>query len=206
MRILNLAPLILAAALVAPSVQALPLLGNLANGADGGFGGDPDSGDEFTTGNAMLSITSIDVLWDFGNGGTGNRVGIYTDAGGLPSGTQVGTWFTSGLTTTSNTVLNYSGSALLSANTTYHLVIDILDSSNAAYTFDSAFLADASTLGASNALGSSYGDIQAVTWTEDAANLVWQLNGATGTVPEPATFSLIGLGILGLARMRRKPA
>jgi len=206
MRISNLVALILAVALVTPSAQAGLLLGNLANGADGTFTGTPDSGDEFATGNATLSITSIDVLWGFGNGGTSNRVGIYTDVGGLPSGTQVGTWFTSGLATTSNTILNYAGSAFLSANTTYHLVIDILDSSEAAYTFNPAIFADTSTLGASNALGSSYGDIQAATWNEDPANLVWQLNGTAGVVPEPATLSLIGLGILNLVSMRRKPA
>lgn len=200
------ASLVLASILVVPSVQAIPLLGNLANGIGGGYGGTPDSGDTFATGNAALNISDIDVLWTIGNHGTNNRVGIFTDAGGLPSGNQVGTWFTSGLATTSSTTIDYIGNATLAANTNYHLVIDILDASRAAYTFNTAFFADLSTLGASNAIGSEYGNIQAVTWHHDPANLVWQLNGATNAVPEPASLFLLGLGLAALGFSRRHQA
>jgi hypothetical protein len=201
--------LALASVLVIPSAQAIPLLGNLANAdSSNDYGGTPDSADQFMTGNAALSISDIDVYWADGNGGTANRVGIFTDAGGLPSGTQIGTWFTSALATTSDTVINYAGGvAMLLANTTYHLVIDILDGSEAGFTFNPAEVSDPSTQGATNLpLNSSFGDIQTVSWSEDPANLVWQINGATAVtaVPAPATLGLLGLGLVGIGFGRRR--
>ena len=190
---------------LATPAQATPLLGNLANPVGGGFGGAPDSGDEFLTGGAALTITDIDVLWETGFGGTANRVGLFTDAAGLPSGTQVGTWFTSGLATTSGALINYVGSANLAANTTYHVVLDILDRSRAAFTFSTAFnLSDPATLGAANPLGSSFGDIQAVSWSEDPANLMWQLNGTAVAAPEPASMVLLTTGLVGFVLSRRR--
>lgn len=166
--------LLLAAVVVVPSAHAIPLLGNLGNTVNGGFGGNPDSGDEFVTGNVGLNISDIDLRWSVGNGATGNRLGIFTDLAGLPSLTQVGTWFISGLATTSGTTINYLGTATLGANTTYHLVVDILDASRASFTFNGASTADPSTLGASNTIGSSFGNIQTGSWTNDPANLMWR--------------------------------
>jgi hypothetical protein len=187
---------------MASNTMAAVLLSTLGT-VDGGYGGSPDAADEFVTGNVDLSVSSIDLSWVFGLGSTTNRIGIFTDAAGLPSGTQVGTWFTSGVATMDNSLINYVGSATLSANTTYHLVVDIDDFSNPAYN-SGGFFADPSTLGASNGPGSSYGEIGGA-WDEDPANLVWALNGTVAVVPEPTSMAIFGLGAVGLAyRARRK--
>ncbi len=187
---------------MASNTMAAVLLSTLGT-VDSDFGGSPDAADEFATGNINLSVNSIDLSWRFGLGSTTNRIGIFTDAAGLPSSTQVGTWFTSGVATTDDSLINYVGSATLSANTTYHLVVDIDDSSRPAYNF-AGFFADPSTLGASNGLGSSYGELGGA-WFEDGANLVWALNGTVAAVPEPTSMAIFGLGAVGLAyRARRK--
>jgi hypothetical protein len=45
-----------------------------------------------------------------------------------------------------------------------------------------------------------------VSWSEDPANLVWQINGATAVtaVPAPATLGLLGLGLVGIGFGRRR--
>jgi hypothetical protein len=189
----------------APVARAGVLLSTLSDGTPETYTGDPDLADTFTTGAAALSITGIDVRWAVGYGGTSNRVGIFTDASGSPSSTQVGTWFTSGTPTTA-TIISYTGSALLSANTNYHLVIDIVDNSDPYNRADSGFFADPSTLGASNPFGAAYGDIQSGWYAPDPFNLSWQLNGSalSSAVPEPTTNVIVGLGALVTAVWKRR--
>ena len=60
-------------------------------------------------------------------------------------------------------------------------------------------------MGATNLpLNSSFGDIQAVGWNEDPANLVWQLNGVVknAEVPVPATLASARAGA---RRIRQEP-
>ena len=204
-KLLAAAVLVIASVGLAVPAQAIPLLGNLGSTVNGGFVGTPDSADDFATGNVGLNIGSIDLRWNTGNGAIGNRVGIFTAAGGLPSGIQVGTWFTSGLATASNTVINYVGAAALAANTTYWMVVDIIDQSLASYTFNQVVFSDPSTQGATIIgpnPGSAFGNIQAVTWSNDPANLMYQLNSAA--VPEPGIVLMFGTGLLAMGFARRK--
>jgi hypothetical protein len=191
---------------MASNTMAAVLLSTLGQTIDGGVGGNPDAADQFATGNVGLTVTSFDLRWFSGYGSTTNRIGIFTDAAGLPSGTQVGTWFTSAGGTSDDSLINYVGSAMLSANTTYHLVVDIDDNSEPAFTGTAGFFADPSTLGAANPLGSSVGDIESESWSEeDGRNLLWALNGTVDVVPEPTSMAIFGLCAVGLAyRARRK--
>lgn len=187
--------------------QAIPLLSNLGSSVNGTYGGFPDAADDFMTGNVGLNINSIDLRWGNGNGGINNRVGIFTEAGGLPSGTQVGSWFTNGVATANNTVINYSGAASLLANTAYWMVVDTFDGSRASYTFNQVVFSDPATQGATingPRPGSAYGDIQAVSWTSDPANLMYALNGTPATVAEPGMVVLLGMGLLAMGFSRRK--
>jgi len=189
---------------MASNTMAAVLLSTLGQTIDGGVGGNPDAADQFATGNVGLTVTSFDLRWFSGYGSTTNRIGIFTDAAGLPSGTQVGTWFTSAGGTSDDSVINYVGNAMLSANTTYHLVIDIDDNSEPAFTATAGLPADPST-GASNSKSSSYGNVETVSWEEDPANLIWAMNGTVDVVPEPTSMAIFGLCAVGLAyRARRK--
>lgn len=186
--------------------QAGVLLSTMHGGTASNYTGDPDLSDSFNTGAAALSVTRIDVQWAMGVGGTGNRVGIFLDASGSPSSTQIGTWFTSGTAITTPSAASYTGTAELSASTNYHLVIELVDNSRPSNRSDSDFYADPSTLGASNPLGGAYGDLQSGWYPTDPFNLVWQLHGTalSSPVPEPTTNVIVGLGALGMAIWKRR--
>lgn len=167
--------------LLATSAEA-QLLSNLGSPTNGGFGGSPDSADDFVTGTVPLTINRIDVEWAGANGGV-NQVGIYTDNGGVPSTTQVGTFFTNANPTVVGTMA-YVGSAVLAANTTYWMVVDIVDSSEVAYTFTNTVASDPATGGATIPNGASaYGDNITGAWTNDPANLKFALFGLGGAAP-----------------------
>ncbi len=176
----------------APAHAAEPLLGNLGSTVDGDFGGAPDAADDFVTGNVGLNISSIDVLWQLGNGGL-NRVGIFADLAGVPDTTQIGTWFTSATATTPTTLINYFGSASLAANTVYWLAVDIADDSQPSFTLNQVVFSAPSTFGATIP-GSSgaFGSIQTGSWTNDSSNsnIMYQLNTGTA-LPEPRTLRVI---------------
>ena len=198
--------------LFAASAQATLLLSSLGSPYDGNFGGNPDSADNFVTGNVGLNISSIDIFWGLGNGGTTNRVGIFTDIGGLvPSTTQVGNWFTNATTITDNTTISYSGNAMLMASTEYWMVVDILDASKVGFTQGNNLVvfSDVTTQGATiigpGRDGSAFGNIQTGSWDSDPGNLLYALNGGAA-VPSPATLALFAIGIAGLGWSRRKKA
>lgn len=205
----TLATLLLAAcALIALPAHATLLLSNLSSVHDGDFGGSPDSADNFSTGSVGLTITSVDIFWDLGNGGTSNRVGIFADNAGLPGLTQVGSWFTNATAITDNTLINYTGVATLEANTNYWMVVDILDSSQVGFTFNQLVFSDPTTGGASiigPRPGSAYGNIQTGAWVDDPANLLYALQGdVTGVVAAPGALMLLGLGLPLLGMKRRR--
>lgn len=185
--------MLLAGLFLASFVQAAPLLSNLTNPTDGGYGGTPDSAQPFTTGTAALTVTSIDVAWDLGAGGV-NQVGIYTDNAGIPSTTQVGGFFTNPNPTAAG-IMNYAGNVTLAANTTYWIVVDITDGSDVAYTFTTTYVAAPATGGAAYPVGSAFGDNVAGTWTADPANLKLALNGPL-SIPTLNEWGLIILSLL----------
>ena len=200
---------LLVAGLLLPGLaQALPLLSNLGSPVNGTYGGNPDSGNGFTTGTQPMTVQSVTVLWGTGNGGV-NRVGIYADNAGFPSTTQVGGFFTNPAPTASAASIVYSGSAVtLAANTKYWMVVDIGDVSRVAYTFTNTVVADPSTGGASMPAGSAFGDNVAGTWTADPASLMYALNGAPPQIPTLnewgmiALFLMLALGAWGAMRRR----
>ena len=187
--------LLLAGLFLAASVHAAPLLTNLANPTDGGYGGGPDSAQSFTTGTQPMVVTSINVAWESVGGGV-NRVGFYTDNAGFPSTTQVGAFFTNPNPTVVGT-MNYVGDVTLAAGTTYWIVVDITDGSQVAYTFTTTFSADPSTGGASYpAGGSAWGDNITGVWNADPANLKLALIGAAAPIPTLDQWGMIVLSLL----------
>ena len=192
------------------------LITNLANPTNGGYGGGPDSSDNFTTGTTGLTITSVSVAWETGNGGV-NRVGIYTDNAGQPSTTLVGGFFTNPNPTTSGVTMVYNGSATLAANTTYWMVVDIGDVSDVAYTLTNTFTASPVTAGATMPPGSAWGDNTVLgSWNADPAQLKFALSGVAGApagaaLPAPTLqeWALIVLALLmaviAAQRLRRLP-
>lgn len=159
------------------SAQSATLLSNLANPTDGDYGGSPDSADHFQTGSEALAVTAINVLWELPSGIPGvSRVLIYTDDGGFPSATTVGTPFTNPDVTTAG-VMQYTGTAQLAPGTVYWMVVDISDSSAVAYTGDDSFVANPSTGGAQMLPRSANGDRELVTWDDDQVNLQYEIVG-----------------------------
>jgi hypothetical protein len=196
--VLRFAPLALALLMSSPAM-ASTLLSTLYEAAYPGigFGGNPDSADQFTTGDTPLTVQSIDFSWWAGNSGTSDRLGIFADDSGFPGAVQVGTWFTSSAPTADHSTITYSGSASLLANTTYFLVVDTDDSSRPSFTRSSSVFSDPSTLGATNPVGAYFGNTIFNTWTMNSVNLLWQLNGLAA-VPEPATVALTLSGLAAL--------
>lgn len=177
------------------------LVSNLGSPTDGAYGGGPDSADDVLTGTAGLTVTRIDIEWEIGNGGV-NQVGIYTDNAGLPSTTQVGTFFVNPNPTVAG-VMSYTGTANLAPNTTYWIVADITDGSSVAYTFTNTVTSSPATGGATIPDGNSaFGDNLTGAWTSDPANLKFALFGpvpAPGvavTVPTLSEWSLVLLALL----------
>jgi hypothetical protein len=188
---------------IATAAHGQVLITNLANPTNGGYGGGPDSSDNFTTGAVGLTITSVNVEWSTGFGGV-NRVGIYTDNAGQPSTTQVGGFFTNPNPTTAGTTMTYNGSATLAANTTYWMVVDIGDASDVSYTLTNTFTANAITAGATMPAGSAWGDNTVLgSWNADPAQLKFALVGVLGApagaaLPAPTLqeWALIVLALL----------
>jgi len=214
-RLRNLCVLLVvgAFAMSAVSAQAQVLLSNTSNTTGGDYGGTPDSSDHFTTGNAGMSVGEIIILWESLDSNPGpNRVGIFTEDGGFASTTQIGSWFTNPDNTTVG-LMAYSGNAQLSPNTTYWVVIDIDDDSEVAYTFDDSFYSNPSTQGAVIEDNSAYGDWETASWSNDSANLQFEIHGDVPTVSIPIpTLGLTGMLLMiavllllgaGVLRVRR---
>lgn len=171
--------------------QSVTLLSSTANTTDGPFGGTPDSADHFTTGSVGLTLTSIGVLWvDAGSAGV-NQVGIYTESGGFPSETLVGSFFTN-TNPTATGLMTYTGSATLQANTTYWVVLDITDNADVAFTNDSGFFADPVTQGASILDNSAFGDNMGmpIFWISEPQTLQFELTGTADAVASGAGSSV----------------
>ena len=75
------------------------------------------------------------------------HLAIYEDESGIPSTTQVGTFFTN-TNITALGEMTYQGLALLDENSVYWVVIDINDGAEASYTFNNIVYSDPSTGGA----------------------------------------------------------
>ena len=202
--------LALAAGAVGPA-HAIVLLSNIGSSVDGNFSAVTDAADNFSTGNVDLTLDSVDIFWAVGAGGTANRVGIFADNAGLPGGTQIGGWFTNGTAITDNTTITYSGSSIaLDANTTYWMVVDVLDSSGVGFSFGQTVVSDPSTQGATIIgpnPGAAFGNIDTGLWFADPANLIYALNGeAVTSIPEAGAPAALLLGLAGLWSVRRRRA
>ena len=188
--------LLLAALLFfATAAAQAQLVSNLHSPSDGGYGGGPDSADDFTTGTEPLLVGRIQIQWDSGNGGI-NRIGIYTDNAGVPSTTQVGTFFTNGNPTVAG-MMTYTGSASLAANTTYWMVVDIVDGSEVEFTFTNTVTTNPTTGGLTIPNGNSaFGDNVTGAWTNDPANLKFALLAPASHVPTMSEWALMVLALL----------
>lgn len=195
------------------SAQSATLLSNMANATGGDYGGTPDSADHFQTGTEPLTVTSVNVLWESVDAVPAvNRVLIYTDAGGFPSSTTVGTPFTNAAPTTTG-VIQYAGTAELAAGTVYWMVVDQNDQSEVAYTNDHSFVSDPVTGGAQMLDRSAYGDNETVTWNDDPADLKYEIIGDAGVgmnggestpVPSLTTWGVVILLLLIMAVVYRR--
>lgn len=177
------------------SAQCATLLSNMSNATDGDYGGGPDAADHFQTGTQALSVTSVNVLWQTVDAEPAvNRVLIYTDAGGFPSSTIVGT-FTNAAPTTAG-VMQYHGSAQLAPNTIYWMVVDTYDNSEVAFTRDHSFFSNPATGGAQMLERSAWGNDETVTWNDDSADLKYEIVApAAQTSPIPS-MTAWGTGVL----------
>jgi hypothetical protein len=199
MRVGRFAVALIALAMTFPAF-AVTLLSNLANPANGGYGGSPDAAQQIVTGSQPLVVSSIVVDWAAGNGGV-NSVAIYADNAGLPSTTQVGSTFANAGATASGQ-MTYTGSANLAANTPYWVVVITGDNSNVLFTRTSTYVSDPSTGGAVISVGSAYGDHATGTWAADAADLMIAVAGTGGSataVPTMSQWVLIALSMLTVA-------
>ena len=177
------------------SAQSATLLSNLANTTGGDYGGTPDSADHFQTGTEALAVTSINVLWESADAEPAvNRVLIYTDVGGFPSSTTVGTPFTNPAVTATG-VMQYNGTAELAPDTVYWMVVDQNDDSEVAFTFDHSFFSDPITGGAEMLERSAYGDNELVDWNDDPADLQYEVVGEAGFLEITPVPSLTGWGL-----------
>ena len=142
-------------------------------------------------------------------------MGIYTESGGFPSGTLVGSFFTNPNPTATGRV-TYTGSATLQANTTYWVVLDITDLANVASTNDSGFFADPVTQGASILDNSAFGNNMTMFWVSRPQTLQFELtgtadagaSGAGSSVPVPTLpfygLVLTALGMLLIVNRRQR--
>lgn len=178
------------------SAQAATLLSDIADPSDGRYAGTPDAADHFTTGTEPLTVTSIRILWySLGTAPGVDQIGIYADAGGFPSDTLVGSFFTNPAPTTIG-FMEYTGNVVLAANTIYWMVVDISDRSEVAFTSSGTFVADPSTGGAQMLDRSAHGNNLTAIWGDDPANLQYEIVGTAGvaaptSVPTLSTWSLL---------------
>ncbi len=158
------------------AVNGASLLSNFDSAIDGDYEGTPDAANPFTTGTSPIEIGSISVNWEVLGGTPGiNTVGIYEDNAGIPGGVLIGTLFTNPNPTEVGQ-MRYVGNAVLSANTSYWVVIDINDNSNPSYTFTNTVISDSSTGGATIPDRSAFGSIDTGSWDDDPASLLIELD------------------------------
>ncbi len=182
------------------SAQGATLLSNMSNTTVRGYGGGPDSADHFQTGSEAFTVTGVNVLWDSADQDV-NQVLIYTDAGGLPSSTTVGTPFTNAAATTVG-VMTYVGTAELVPGTVYWMVVDQTGESQVAFTRDNSFVSAPSTGGAQMLAGSAWGNNETSAWNDDSADLKFELVGdshgreAVTSIPSLNTWGMAVLLLL----------
>ena len=218
----TLAIALLLPAAVVPQAKAGPLtiLSNLSSGGNIGllFGG----GDELAVGFTMTGnydLDSITLKLNFPNGATSSDANVYlfSDIGGQPGSMLDTLTYDSGNTLTKAAALyQYDAPPLVDLNTgsTYWVVLEFTPDTNLDWVganpknpYVSTGATFVNTM--SNAGGSWSTLNDPSPHTSDVATPFLELDGPDpSATPEPATFGLIGAGLVGLAlaARRKRPA
>lgn len=170
-----------------------------ASGADS-FAGEWESANLFTAAiSGAVDESDVAIGWEFGGSG-GATVSLWTDSGGLP-GVQLGAWNVTAGESFGNccgvvTITGISGVNLTAGQSYFMLVV----------------AGDATTYNVWN--WNNQGATGLQVHSQDGGS-TWNVGGSgvtlgafdlisAATVPEPATMTLVGAGLLGLMALRRK--
>lgn len=207
-------------AAVAANADASVLYDNLnpddATGSAAGIsslGGENPVGASFSSPNQAVNLTSI-ILWmsgDATNDGGAFSVTILPDAGnpGAPSPNLSATplarqVFPDSVLTDFPAAVTFSAGTILQPNSRYWVVVDEFPAplGDSAPTSAQWLIApNDSGFGVAGEYFFAYGS----TWANSATNGAFMMSVDPEEVAEPATLAVLGLGLAGLAALRRRP-
>ena len=198
---------LLAASALAPSARAGLIVGNLAESQDSfdAVNATLFSAQRFTTDGQGYFLTSITAILQAGGPSVSEVARLYTDAGASP-GTLIATFDTPTIPTDAATQVTFtptSPTIVLAANTTYDFVLGAAPGSDNYVWYSTT---SASSFGPGSLGGSSASFDGGATYFDNGFNYLIRVDGNVQSVPEPASVTLAGLGLLGVAAAPRRKA